>query len=100
MRQIKGQISITEYLSSLEGVRCNGSEEPETIHPVNIMDTCDDAFCPICGDGIDEFKWMNCDRCPSCGARISWEPWHIMNDEDNRNLFGDNWREKFGKMLK
>lgn len=23
-----------------------------------------------------------------------------MNDEDNLNLFGENWREKFGKMTK
>lgn len=82
------------------GARCNGSEEPETIYPVEIMDICDDAFCPVCGDGIDEFKWMDCDRCPSCGARISWEPWHKANDEDNLNLFGENWRERFGKMLK
>lgn len=82
------------------GARCNGSEEPETIYPVEIMDICDDAFCPVCGDGIDEFKWMDCEKCPSCGARISWEPWHRMNDEDNLNLFGENWREKFGKKVK
>ena len=82
------------------GARCNGSEEPETIHPVDIMDICDDAYCPVCGDPIDEFKWMDCERCPSCGARISWEPWHRMNDEDNLNLFGENWREKFGKNVK
>ena len=82
------------------GARCNGSEEPETIYPVEIMDICDDAFCPVCGDGIDEFKWMDCEKCPSCGARISWEPWHRMNDEDNLNLFGENWWEKFGKKVK
>lgn len=74
--------------------------EQETIHPVDIMDICDDAYCPVCGDPIDEFKWMDCDRCPSCGARISWEPWHRANDEDNLNLFGENWREKFGKNVK
>lgn len=72
----------------------------ETIHPVDIMDICDDAYCPVCGDPIDEFKWMDCEKCPSCGARISWEPWHRANDEDNLNLFGENWREKFGKNVK
>lgn len=72
----------------------------ETIHPVEIMGICDDAFCPVCGDGIDELKWMDCDRCPSCGARISWEPWHRMNDVDNQELFGEDWRDKFGKMTK
>lgn len=82
------------------GARCNGSEEPERIYPVEIMGICDDAFCSKCGDGIDELNWMDCERCPSCGARISWEPWHRMNDEDNLNLFGENWREKFGKMTK
>lgn len=82
------------------GARCNGSEEPEIIHPVDIMDICDDAFCPVCGDGIDEFKWMDCEKCPSCGTKISWEPWHRANDEDNLNLFGEKWREKFGKNVK
>ena len=89
MKQISGQIDLFDYLKELEA-----------IHPVEIMGICDDAFCPVCGDGIDEFKWMDCEKCPSCGARISWEPWHRMNDEDNLNLFGENWREKFGKNVK
>ena len=89
MKQISGQIDLFDYLKELE-----------TIHPVEIMGICDDAYCPVCGDGIDEFKWMDCERCPSCGARISWEPWHRANDEDNLNLFGENWRDKFGKNVK
>lgn len=88
-KQISGQINIFEYL-----------KEHEKAHPVDIMDICDDAFCPICGDGIDELNWMDCERCPSCGARISWEPWHRMNDELNQELFGENWSDKFGKMVK
>lgn len=89
MKQISGQIDLFEYLKELE-----------TIHPVEIMDICDDAYCSVCGAGIDELNWMDCERCPSCGARISWEPWHRMNDEDMLNLFGENWREKFGKNVK
>ena len=72
----------------------------ERVYPVEIMGICDDAFCPVCGDGIDELNWMDCEKCPSCGARISWEPWHRMNDEDNQELFGENWRDRFGKMVK
>ena len=87
-KQISGQIDIFEYLES---------QKPQ---PVEIIGLCDDAYCPECGDGIDEFKWMDCERCPSCGARISWEPWHRNNDEDNFNLWGENWRDKFGKMVK
>ena len=64
------------------------------------MGLCDDAYCPKCGDAIDEFNWMDCERCPSCGARISWEPWHRKNDEENEELFGPDWRNKFGKMVK
>lgn len=85
MKQIRGQMSIDEYLKE---------------RPVEIMDLCDDAFCPECGDYIDEFKWMDCERCPYCWTKISWEPWHRMNDELNQELFGDNWREKFGKNVK
>lgn len=84
-KQINGQIDIFEYLK---------------VHPVDIRGLCDDAYCSACGDGIDEFKWMDCERCPSCGARISWEPWHRKNDEENLKLWGENWRDKFGKMVK
>ncbi len=72
----------------------------EKVYPVDIKDICDDAFCPVCGDGIDELKWMDCDRCPSCWARISWEPWHRANDKENEEIWGPDWRDKFGKMLK
>ena len=89
MKQIKGQINIFEYL-----------KEQETIHPVDIIGLCDDAICSACGDGIDEFEWMDCERCPSCGARISWERWHSANDEDKLGIWGENWREKFGKNVK
>ena len=72
----------------------------ERVYPVEIFGICDDAFCSKCGDGIDELNWMDCERCPSCGARISWEPWHRMNDEDNQLLFGEKWRDRFGKKTK
>lgn len=83
--QISGQINMSDYLK---------------VHPVEIMDICDDAFCPICGDGIDELNWMDCERCPSCWARISWEPWHRANDRENEEIWGPDWRDRFGKMLK
>lgn len=67
-------VCCRSWATKMCGARCNGSEEPETIHPVEIMGICDDAFCPVCGDGIDELNWMDCERCPSCNARISWEP--------------------------
>lgn len=82
------------------GARCNGSEEPEKIYTLDIRGICDDAYCPHCDSGIDELNWMDCERCPECGVRVSWERWHRANDEDNLNLFGENWRDKFGKMVK
>lgn len=130
MKQIEGQISIFDFIEKPKekeqiflpcdtcGYDINGCCDydyianhdycrlgdkwipKETIHPVDIMGICDDAFCSKCGDEIDELNWMDCERCPSCGAKISWEPWHRMNDEDNLNLFGENWRDKFGKMTK
>lgn len=89
MRQIEGQMSIFDYL-----------KERETVYPVEIMGLCDDAYCPQCGEPLDEFKWMDSEICPYCKCKISWSPWHLHNDEMNRELFGEKWRDRFGKMLK
>ena len=118
-KQVKGQISIFEYLSTLPkdctfsghtcnkknlwdvahtlddvscpetccrnckeflcGARCNGAETK--IYPVEIKGLMDDAYCPKCGYCFWETKEMDCETCPSCGIRVSWEPWHRANDE-------------------
>ena len=57
----------------------------EKIHPVDIMGICDDAYCPECHSSLDETKWMDCERCPWCGIRIDWRPWHRMNDPEEDN---------------
>ena len=71
--------------------------DEEIIRPVVIKGICDDAYCPECDCCINEILEMDCERCPYCGCRISWEPWHRANDKDNEELFGKDWREKFGK---
>lgn len=77
------------------GARCNGSEEPkEKIYPVDIMGLCDDAYCPVCGSGLDEYRHLDCERCPECHVRISWEPWYRRNSKCMIELFGDNWVER------
>lgn len=71
--------------------------DEEIVYPVVIKGICDDAYCPKCDISINEIFWMDCERCPYCGCRISWEPWHRANDKDNEETFGKDWREKFGK---
>ena len=66
------------------GARCNGSEEPEHIRRVEIKGLCDDAYCPECNYEFWETKEMDCERCPVCGTRVDWTPWHMANDEDGR----------------
>ena len=64
------QITIYEYLESLKP------------RPVKIMGLCDDAYCPECGYSLDEIRQLDCERCPWCGLRIDWTPWHRANDEE------------------
>lgn len=70
-RQIKGQISIFEYL-----------EERNKVHPVHIKGLMDDAYCPECNYCFWETLEMDCERCPICGVRVDWTPWHRVNDEE------------------
>lgn len=66
------------------GARCNGSDEPkEIVYPVDIRGICDDAYCPKCNTELDEFRFKDCDRCPWCGIKIDWTPWHRANDEED-----------------
>ena len=61
------------------GARCNGSEEPR---PVKIMGLMDDAYCPNCSYCFWETKELDCERCPRCGIRVDWTPWHKVNDTE------------------
>lgn len=70
MKQTIGQISIDDYLS----------HKFKSI-PVNIYGICDDAYCPICDNSLDERYYLDCIQCPHCGCFIDWTPWHNANDE-------------------
>ena len=66
-----GQITIAEYL-----------EERNRPHPVIIRGLMDDAYCPECGYSLDELRQLDCERCPWCGLRIDWTPWHRANENE------------------
>lgn len=80
-KQIDGQLSLTDW-----------SPEP-IIHDVDIMGICDDAYCPMCGISLDEYRHLDCEECPECGVRIRWDNWHRANDEEMEKIFGEKWRE-------
>ena len=54
----------------------------EKVYPVDIKGICDDAYCPGCDASLDETKYLDCKKCPHCGMRIDWGPWHHFNDEE------------------
>lgn len=64
-----GQITIFEYLDSIPP------------RPVEIIGLCDDAYCPECGNPLDEYKELDCETCPHCHIKIDWSPWHRKNDD-------------------
>lgn len=124
MKQIQGQITISEYLSSLKiceysghtcnkrnlwdvaitlddvicplkccrqcqellcGARCNGAEVK--VYPLDIRGLCDDAFCPKCGYMFTDYgteSEVDCEKCPECGIRVSWDLWHRINDKEEQ----------------
>lgn len=51
-------------------------------YPVIIYGLMDDAHCPTCNYCFWETKEMDCDRCPVCGVRVDWTPWHMANDNE------------------
>ena len=65
-----GQMSIFEFI-----------RKQEPIFPVLIKGLCDDAYCPRCKAGIDDLKYLDSEKCPHCGLRIDWSPWHKANDD-------------------
>ncbi len=66
-----GQISMFEYLKELDQV-----------YPLEIKGLCDDAYCSKCGYAFDELKELDCERCPKCGVKVDWQPWHNANDQE------------------
>lgn len=69
----------------------------EKVYDVDIRGLCDDAYCPKCGAELDEYKYLDCEKCPHCGVRITWDSWHRANDEDNERIFGEDWIKYFKK---
>lgn len=66
-----GQIELFDFLEQLD----------KKVYEMDIRGLCDDGYCPRCGHSFDEFKECDCERCPECGVRISWERWHKVNDD-------------------
>lgn len=64
-----GQISMFDYLKELDRV-----------YPVEIKGLCNDAYCPKCNYALMPFKENDLERCPHCGTKLDWQPWHRMND--------------------
>ena len=55
----------------------------DKVYPVEIWGLMDDPYCPICGRGFwteSKKSEVDCDRCPDCGTRLDWTPWHRAND--------------------
>lgn len=68
--QLPGQMDIYEYLKLLKPI------------PVDIIGICDDAVCPICKHEFLYPKENDREFCPSCGQRMDWKRWHLMNDTE------------------
>ena len=77
---------------NLENYECDGQmtifdfiKKNEPIFPVVIKGICDDAYCPKCGYEFWTEPSRNeadCERCPDCGIRVDWSPWHMLNDKE------------------
>lgn len=70
--ECEGQLTINDYLR----------EHNAKIYQVEIKGLCDDAYCPKCGYEFWETKELDCERCPKCGIRVDWKPWHNANDNE------------------
>ena len=58
----------------------------DKVYPVEIWGLMDDAHCPKCHYCFWETREMDCDRCPHCGTRVDWTPWHKANDQEEGNV--------------
>ena len=52
----------------------------DKVIPVEIKGFCDDAYCPMCGRALDEYRYCDQD-CPTCHTKLDWTPWHRANDD-------------------
>lgn len=82
--QIHGQITLDNYIKDIE------------VYELDIRGICDDPYCPKCNypfwtDG--KRSEIDCKRCPSCGIRVSWARWHLINDEEDENADGEAGRD-------
>ena len=72
-----GQMNIFDYI-----------ESAEKVYSVDIIGLCDDPICSNCDYEFSMFdsKWskneIDIERCPNCGARLDWERWHRVNDNE------------------
>lgn len=61
--------------------------DPEPAVPIDVRGLMDDPYCPKCGRGFwteTKKSEVDCERCPDCGTRLDWTPWHRLNDEENQ----------------
>ena len=49
------------------------------VFPVLIKGICDDAYCPKCNRAFLDDE-TDTEKCPKCGCRVDWKPWHLHND--------------------
>lgn len=70
---MNGQITIAEYLDSIEPLM------------VDIVGLCDDAACPKCGYEFMDPKENDLPACPICGCKVDWARWHYVNDPEVEN---------------
>ena len=70
---------------NLDNYECEGqlslfdTERKEPVFPVDIRGLCDDAYCPKCKRAFEDTE-TDIERCPKCGCRVDWTPWHYHND--------------------
>lgn len=76
--QLPGQMDIFDFIP----------DPNDKVYPLEIRGIMDDPYCPKCGRGFWTEKFrseVDCDRCPDCGIRLDWTPWHRLNDEEEQN---------------
>ena len=66
--ECEGQLSLDDIFPK---------EEPK--FPVLVMGYMDDAYCPKCRYSFED-KETDVERCPVCGIKVDWTPWHNAND--------------------
>lgn len=68
------QITIMDWLGAFDQPRS-----------VELYGLCDDAVCPRCKRAFVYPRETDKERCPFCGQRVEWTPWHRANDEEGES---------------